>query len=234
MRGREVAGEHDAVVDVDLVEVEREVEAVHGRAPRPRSGAWTPRAARSVAPSARAGSLETGKVADLDRLHAPPRFRKLVLVAEKFDCASEGARKPVLAAARTTKPVVELKRAVSLPSAVDAEVAVVLRAAGDAEAQLAAAGRPPRPRRRRCCARLVHLVRRPQAREDLRAGDGQAAELVARAAVDVGVGLAGHDGVALVAVLPAEGEVHRAREAHVERRETSALATSWSAAMLPA
>jgi hypothetical protein len=43
----------------------------------------------------------------------------LVLVAEKFDCPSEGARKPVAAAPRSTARWCSLMRAVTLPSAVD-------------------------------------------------------------------------------------------------------------------
>ena len=72
---------------------------------------------RSVAPSARATGLVTAKVpTSTGTVPWPGMLMKLVLTAEKFDWASEGARKPVLAAPRITKRSWACTRTVSLPS----------------------------------------------------------------------------------------------------------------------
>ena len=53
---------------------------------------------RSLAPSARATGLATANVpTSTGTVPWPGMLMKLVLTAEKFDWASEGARKPVLA-----------------------------------------------------------------------------------------------------------------------------------------
>jgi hypothetical protein len=74
---------------------------------------------RSVAPSARATGLATAKVpTSTGTVPWPGMLMKLVLTAEKLDCASDGARKPVLAAPRITKALCAWKRSVSFPSTV--------------------------------------------------------------------------------------------------------------------
>ena len=72
---------------------------------------------RSLAPSARATGLVTAKVpTSTGTVPWPGMLMKFVLTAEKFDWASEGARKPVLKAPRITRCSCAWTRTVSLPS----------------------------------------------------------------------------------------------------------------------
>ena len=166
-----------------------------------------------TAPSTCAGAESTGSVSDSTGTSPCPRFRKLVAVDEKNDCPSDGARKPVLSEPRTTKRGSGCTRAVSLPSTVLAEVAVVLRASGDAEAQ------PPDDVSfdvhvpGAAVARLVDFVGRTEAGEDLRADRRTSAESIRHAAVTIRVRLAGVDLIVLAAILGAERDVQRSGQA---------------------
>ena len=73
---------------------------------------------KSSAPSARACGLLTGNVPTSKGCSSPFTARKFVLIAEKYDCASDGARKPVLAEPRTMNRGCTSRRAVNLPSEV--------------------------------------------------------------------------------------------------------------------
>ena len=101
-RAGEVAGEDDAVVDVDPVEVDAGLEG-RRRVPHEADarGAPTPRA-RGRGRRARAAAGLTGNVPTRKARGASHR-QEVRAVVEKKDWPSEGARKPVLTAPRTTK-----------------------------------------------------------------------------------------------------------------------------------
>ena len=140
-----------------------------------------------------------------------------MLIAEKYDCASDGARKPVLDRAAQDEQRVRLEAERELAVAGVAEVAVVLVAPGQPEAEPSAARRL---RGRAYAAKLLRPVstsldgRKPgktcaPARRDPPNWFGNAA-------VDVGVRFAGDDLVGLAAELGAERDVERAGQAGVD------------------
>ena len=134
-------------------------------------------------------------------------------VDEKNDWPSDGARKPRADRASNDEPRIGLDTHSQLAVQRASEVIVVFGTAGEAE---------PKPLddialdidiARDAVARRVHLVRWTESRKHLGPDGGARTELVREAAISVGVGLAGMDLVILPAILGAECDVDRPREA---------------------
>ena len=153
---------------------------------------------------------------------------KFVDVVWKNCCCSEGARKPFCTEARSAKLLGEVVAHRQLAGQVLAEVRIALAAQRDRREQLLGDVRLQVDVGADGSAILVDCVRRPEAREHLRARRvGWPFEQ--HAAVAIRVRLAGEDRILLASRLEADGDVERRSErAHLDRRTPETFSTSWS------
>ena len=225
---REVAREHDAVVDLDVVVVRGEVEVAGRREGDARRQVDRVLRLEIGGPEGLSHGAVEREGADLDGDQALAGDVEEV----RADRGEVGLGERRGAEARAGRPadhetLVGLEAHRELPVDVAPEVAVVLEAAGGADPQAARDVALEVDIDGHVGARVVGLVRGTQAREDLCPRRGAAAVLGGHAAVHVRVGLPGLDLIAFAPELGAESHVERSRQAH---RRAAARSRGWRGA----